>query len=48
MAESKPPITCAICGKIVSLKDSNVTEDGKAVHAECYFAKIKGRQQRQP
>jgi hypothetical protein len=30
-----------MCGKPVSLEDSNVTEDWKAVHAECYFEKIK-------
>jgi hypothetical protein len=45
--KSKPPIKCAICGKPVSLEDSNVTEDGKAVHGECYFEKIKKRKSEQ-
>jgi hypothetical protein len=39
--EWKTPTTCAICGRPISLEDSKVTEEGKAVHGECYFEKIK-------
>jgi hypothetical protein len=42
-----PPLTCAICGKSILPKDFNVTEDGKAVHGECYLARIKARKSEQ-
>jgi len=48
MPESNPPITCAICGKPIPLEDSNVTEDGKAVHGECYYQRIKKRKGQEP
>jgi hypothetical protein len=47
MPESNSPIICAICCKPISLKDTNVTEDGKAVHGECYLQKIKKRKERE-
>jgi hypothetical protein len=44
VSEDKSPKTkCAICGKPISPEDFNVKEDGKAVHAECYFEKIRKR-----
>jgi hypothetical protein len=48
MPKDKSPETkCAICGKPISLEDTNVTEDGKGVHGECYFEKIKKRKEQE-
>jgi hypothetical protein len=41
------PLTCAICGKPILPKDFNVTEDGNAVHGECYLGRIKERKAEQ-
>jgi hypothetical protein len=41
------PITCALCGKPISLEGSKVTEDGKAVHGECYYEKIRKRKEQE-
>jgi hypothetical protein len=38
-------LTCAICNQPISLEESKVTEDGKAVHEECYYQKIKMRKE---
>ena len=43
MQPPDPLIRCAICGKPISLEQSKVTEDGRAVHEECYVAKLKGQ-----
>ena len=34
-------ITCAICGKAITLGQSKVTEDGKPLHEDCFVKKIK-------
>lgn len=33
--------TCWICGKEVSLQNCRIDERGRAVHEECYVARIK-------
>jgi len=43
MQPPDPLIRCAICGKPILLEQSKVNEDGKAVHEECYVAKMRGQ-----
>jgi hypothetical protein len=38
-------LTCMICNQAISLEESKVTEDGKAVHEECYYQKNKTRKE---
>lgn len=43
--ETAPPSSfpCALCNKLVKLETSKTDEDGRAVHEECYFAKLSGK-----
>lgn len=40
-------LTCTICNCPISLEESKITEDGKPVHEECYYQKIKLRKERE-
>ena len=40
-------LPCVICNQSISLEESKVTEDGKPVHEECYYQKIKARKERE-
>lgn len=46
VAERETPLsrlgraTCAVCGMPVKLEECKTDEDGEAVHAACYVAKI--------
>jgi hypothetical protein len=39
---------CWICGRDVSLGDCKIDECGRAVHEECYVARIKLESESQP
>ena len=43
--ETAPPSSflCALCNKAVKLETSKTDEDGRAVHDECYLAKLSGK-----
>jgi hypothetical protein len=34
-------VVCALCHKPLDLETAKTDEDGQAVHAECYFQKVK-------
>lgn len=36
-------IACGICGALVRLDKCKIDEDGRAVHASCYFEKVSAR-----
>ena len=40
-------LTCTICDTPIPLEESKVTEDGKPVHEESYYQKIKARKERE-
>jgi hypothetical protein len=37
------PVLCVLCDQPVKLETSKTDEDGRAVHDECYFAKLSGK-----
>jgi hypothetical protein len=34
-------LTCAICSQSIAVEESKISEDGKPVHSECYYQKVK-------
>jgi hypothetical protein len=45
MATQQYPVspTCPICHKPIEIESSKADEDGHAVHKDCYFLKVKTR-----
>lgn len=43
MSEPRP-FLCSFCNRPVDLESARTDEDGQAIHAECYLAKMQGKQ----